>query len=195
MVKHNFHWKCFRWKFLAFRTTSFVYSYWFYKNWNQKIESIESANNKPAPATKNICTDWIFCIYCIYMFNKFKFNFCSRQTSRRKRGSRMLEVRSWYSGWMGHLLFQGISYVVVVIFLLLLMLLSWYNGWMSHRLLLLISWKGSWRFWVQECGRQRTNWATGVPRARILYQGQKLSIIVAHKFRQYTNISAVLTWI
>ena len=105
------------------------------------------------------------------MFNKFKFNFCSRQTSRRKSGSRMLEVRSWYSGWMGHLLFQGISYVVVVIFLLLLLLLSWYNGWMSHRLLLLISWKGSWRFWVQECGRQRTNWATGVPRARILYQG------------------------
>ena len=52
------------------------------------------------------------------MFNKFKFNFCSRQTSRRKSGSRMLEVRSWYSGWMGHLLFQGISYVVVVIFLL-----------------------------------------------------------------------------
>ena len=43
------------------------------------------------------------------------FHICSHQTSQRRSGSRMLEVPSWFSGWMGHWLFQGMFVIVIVL--------------------------------------------------------------------------------
>ena len=43
--------------------------------------------------------------------------------------------------------------------------------WSRYNLFMFNLPQGSWRFWVQECGREGTNGAIGVAWTRILYQG------------------------